>query len=168
MEAQEAYEAHRDCRGRSLGGAKKPGQRSTRKDPATRGAAIRALAEIGPGVPAVRSFFLKLLGSSRWEDRVYAMDAAAAAEDRSVLKKVVANLDRKRWQVRHAAAQALGSIRVREAVLPMILRLEVEDVQRIRAHPLVPGSIPIYGYIYDVKTGRLEEVPEALAAGRAL
>jgi len=42
----------------------------------------------------------------------------------------------------------------------------VEDVQRIRNHPLVPGHIPIYGYIYDVKTGKLEEIPEATAAGK--
>jgi carbonic anhydrase len=43
----------------------------------------------------------------------------------------------------------------------------VEDVTRIRNHPLVPGSIPVYGYIYDVHTGRLVEVPEAAAAGKA-
>jgi carbonic anhydrase len=43
----------------------------------------------------------------------------------------------------------------------------VEDVSRIRAHPLVPNRIPIYGYIYDVETGRLVEIPEATAAGRA-
>jgi carbonic anhydrase len=43
----------------------------------------------------------------------------------------------------------------------------VEDVQRIRSHPLVPANIPIYGYIYDVKTGKLIEVTEATAAGRA-
>jgi carbonic anhydrase len=30
----------------------------------------------------------------------------------------------------------------------------------------VPPSIPIYGYVYDVRTGRLEEVPEATEAGR--
>jgi carbonic anhydrase len=42
-----------------------------------------------------------------------------------------------------------------------------DDVRRIREHPLVPGRIPIYGYIYDVKTGRLVEVPAATAAGRA-
>jgi carbonic anhydrase len=42
----------------------------------------------------------------------------------------------------------------------------VEDVQRIRGHPLVPTSIPVYGYIYDVRTGRLIEVPDATAAGR--
>ena len=43
----------------------------------------------------------------------------------------------------------------------------VDDVQRIRNHPLVPGSIPIYGYIYDVKTGKLIEVAEASEAGKA-
>jgi carbonic anhydrase len=43
----------------------------------------------------------------------------------------------------------------------------VEDVRRIKAHPLVPGDVPVYGYIYDCKTGRLIEVPEATAAGRA-
>ena len=43
----------------------------------------------------------------------------------------------------------------------------VEDVSRIRNHPLVPGRIPIYGYIYDVKSGRLIEVADATAAGRA-
>jgi carbonic anhydrase len=42
-----------------------------------------------------------------------------------------------------------------------------EDVGRIRAHPLVPGTIPIYGYVYDVKSGRLVEVPAATEAGRA-
>ncbi|HEY5784116.1 MAG TPA: carbonic anhydrase [Microlunatus sp.] len=40
-----------------------------------------------------------------------------------------------------------------------------EDVTRIRSHPLVPSSIPIYGYLYDVATGRLVEVPEATEAG---
>ncbi len=33
------------------------------------------------------------------------------------------------------------------------------DVQRIKSHPLVPASIPVHGYIYDCKTGRLMEVP---------
>jgi carbonic anhydrase len=42
----------------------------------------------------------------------------------------------------------------------------VEDVERIRSHPLVPSSIPVYGYIYDVRTGRLIEVPAATQAGK--
>ena len=43
----------------------------------------------------------------------------------------------------------------------------VEDVRRIRNHALVPNAIPIYGYIYEVKSGKLIEVPEATAAGKA-
>jgi carbonic anhydrase len=44
----------------------------------------------------------------------------------------------------------------------------VEDVARIRKHPLVPNNIPVYGYIYDVKSGKLIEVPEATAIGKAV
>ncbi len=43
----------------------------------------------------------------------------------------------------------------------------VDDVTRIRNHPLVPGNIPIYGFTYDVTSGQLVEIPEATAAGRA-
>jgi carbonic anhydrase len=41
-----------------------------------------------------------------------------------------------------------------------------EDVLRIRNHPLVPGHIPVYGFIYDVRTGKLDEVADASAAGK--
>ena len=44
----------------------------------------------------------------------------------------------------------------------------MQDVRRIRAHPLVPRNVPIHGYIYDVKTGRLNEVAAATEAGKAL
>lgn len=43
----------------------------------------------------------------------------------------------------------------------------LEDVTRIRNHPLVPSNIPIYGYIYDVASGSLIEVPAATTAGKA-
>ena len=42
-----------------------------------------------------------------------------------------------------------------------------DDVERIRQHALVPANIAIYGYIYDVKSGKLLEVPEATAVGKA-
>jgi carbonic anhydrase len=45
-------------------------------------------------------------------------------------------------------------------------RSVVDDVAHVRQHPLVPPSIPIYGYVYDVRTGRLIEVPQATEAGR--
>ncbi len=41
------------------------------------------------------------------------------------------------------------------------------DVRRIRNHPLVPSRIPVYGYLYDVRSGQLNEVPEATEVGRA-
>src|SRR5580700_2222412 len=43
----------------------------------------------------------------------------------------------------------------------------VTDVRRIRSHPLVPSRIPIYGFVYDVRTGKLIEVPEATKIGAA-
>ena len=42
----------------------------------------------------------------------------------------------------------------------------VDDVRHIRMHPLVPQDIPIYGYIYDVRSGKLMEVKQATEVGR--
>jgi carbonic anhydrase len=42
-----------------------------------------------------------------------------------------------------------------------------DDIRRIRNHPLVPRDIALYGYIYDVRSGRLVEVSEATEAGKA-
>jgi len=44
----------------------------------------------------------------------------------------------------------------------------VEDVQRIRSNSMVPSEIPIYGYIYDCKTGSLNEVHAATEAGKVV
>jgi len=41
-----------------------------------------------------------------------------------------------------------------------------EDVIRIKSHALVPADIPVYGYIYDVSSGQLIEVPTATEAGK--
>jgi carbonic anhydrase len=43
----------------------------------------------------------------------------------------------------------------------------IDDVERIRNHPLVPRNLPINGFIYDVHSGKLLEVEGAQAAGRA-
>ncbi|MEK7724980.1 MAG: carbonic anhydrase, partial [Acidobacteriota bacterium] len=34
----------------------------------------------------------------------------------------------------------------------------LEDVERVKTHPLVPTNIPVYGYLYDVKSGKLIDV----------
>ena len=41
----------------------------------------------------------------------------------------------------------------------------IDDVLKLKNHPLVPNSIQIYGYIYDCKTGHLKEVFEATKVG---
>jgi carbonic anhydrase len=41
----------------------------------------------------------------------------------------------------------------------------LDDVVRIKSHPLVPKNIPVRGYIYEVTSGRLIEVPAATTAG---
>lgn len=43
----------------------------------------------------------------------------------------------------------------------------VEDVKRIRNHSLVPRDLPIYGFVYEVETGKLIEVAEASEVGRS-
>jgi carbonic anhydrase len=39
----------------------------------------------------------------------------------------------------------------------------VDDIARIRNHPLVAKSIPVYGYLYDVRSGKLIEIEGARA-----
>jgi len=43
----------------------------------------------------------------------------------------------------------------------------VDDVERIPTHPLIPKSIPVYGFVYDVHSGKLIEVEDASAIGKA-
>ena len=43
----------------------------------------------------------------------------------------------------------------------------LDDVARIKTHPLVPKSIPVHGLIFDVKTGELAEVEAAKTTGAA-
>jgi carbonic anhydrase len=41
------------------------------------------------------------------------------------------------------------------------------QIQKVRSHAWIPKEIPVRGFVYDVKTGRLKEVSAAaLAAGR--
>ena len=43
----------------------------------------------------------------------------------------------------------------------------VSDVTRIRQHPLVPARITLHGFIYNVSSGKLVEVPEAMSLGES-
>lgn len=48
------------------------------------------------------------------------------------------------WMSLGASTDQVGSLRA--------------DVAKVRTHPLVPAEIPVGGFLYDVDTGRLEEL----------
>lgn len=96
-------------------------------------AAIRALARFGLGEPRVRAYFLGLLESRKWENRVYALDAAGLSGQESLVNRVAANLDHGVWQVRLAAVEALGKLRFKASIPPLIERLGPEEHKRVRA-----------------------------------
>ena len=43
----------------------------------------------------------------------------------------------------------------------------LEDVKKIRNHPLISSDIPIYGFIFDIMTGKLIPVNKAMKVGKA-
>jgi len=63
---------------------------------------------------------------------------------------------------------AVAQDKLKEKGLPDVDETAVvEDVKRIRSHPLVPKSIHVYGYLYDAKTGKLKGIGETTKEGRA-
>jgi carbonic anhydrase len=123
---------------------------------------------------AIRSLVIsyKLLGTREWfviHHTDCGMELFTDEIISGLLEKSLetATVDAGGW---HDVGKGPGSVAGKFIKWHTISNLEqsvVEDVQRIRSHPLVPQSIPIYGYIYDVKSGRLIEVPGATAAGKS-
>lgn len=77
-------------------------------------------------------------------------------------------LDAEGW---HDVGQSAGSSAgryIRWLTISDAEQAVLDDVTRIRQHPLIAREIPIHGYLYDVRSGRLVEVPRATAAGQPL
>ncbi len=98
-----------------------------------RGEVLAALARVGAGSAEVAAFFVGLLASAQWEERVLALDVAAASKEARFVAPAIANLAHAAWQVRLAAAEALGGLRPKEAIEPLIERLDAEETVRVRA-----------------------------------
>lgn len=123
---------------------------------------------------AIRSLVIsnKLLGTAEWfvvHHTDCGMELFTDDIMRSLLSKslATATVDENGWR---NVTEEGGSDEAKHISFLTISNLAgsvVEDVKRIKDHPLVPQHIPVYGYIYDVKTGNLIEVPEATAIGRA-
>jgi carbonic anhydrase len=122
---------------------------------------------------AIRSLVIshKLLGTQEWfviHHTDCGMETFTDEVMRSLLRQSLdtAEIDANGW---HDVGRGPGSSEG-DFIDWLTIKSQTEsvtsDVHRIRSHPLVPGSVPIYGYIYDVKNGRLVEVPEASRAGR--
>src|SRR4051795_8223082 len=121
---------------------------------------------------AIRSLVIsyKLLGTREWFV-IHHTDCGMETFTNEIMTGLLAqslktaSVDATGW---HDSGDGPGSVEgayINFLTISNLAQSVVEDVKRIRSHPLVPGDIPIYGYIYDVKTGRLIEVPEATAAG---
>jgi len=121
---------------------------------------------------ALRSFVIshKLLGTNEWfviHHTDCGMETFSDQIMRDLLAKSLdtARVDSSGW---HDVGTGPGSTEGEFIDWLTIGKQEesvVSDVRRLRNHPLVPRSIPIYGYIHDVKSGRLVEVPEATKVG---
>ncbi len=123
---------------------------------------------------AIRSLVIshKLLGTDEWfviHHTDCGMQTFTGEVMRGLLQQSLATaaLEKGRWR---DVGRGPGSVEGEFVDWLTIDDLEgsvARDVQRLRAHPLVPRSIAIHGYVYDVRTGRLVEVPEVTTAGRS-
>ena len=123
---------------------------------------------------AIRSLVIsyKLLGTKEWFV-IHHTDCGMLTFDNQIMGDLLASslktasVDASGW---HDSGDGPGSVDgkfIQWLTFTDQEKSVLEDVQRIRNSPLVPNDIPIYGYIYDCKTGKLNEVPAATAAGKA-
>ncbi len=123
---------------------------------------------------AIRSLVIsyKLLGTNEWFV-IHHTDCGMQLFNDEIMSGLLeqsletASIDDKGWHDHGAGPGSVHGHFVKWLTIEDLAGSVTDDVRRIRSHPLVPASIPIYGYIYHVRTGRLVEVPEATAAGKA-
>ena len=123
---------------------------------------------------AIRSLVIshKLLGTREWfviHHTNCGMELFSDAVMGDLLEDNLetASFDGQTWSnPKHGGGSASGHF-MRWLTIRNLEHSVVEDVRRIREHPLVPKHIPVFSFIYDVKTGRLNEVAAATEAGRA-
>lgn len=121
---------------------------------------------------AIRSLVIsyKLLGTREWFV-IHHTNCGMELFTNDVMQSLLASsletatIDAQGWHDIGAGPGSLEGRYINWLTIPDLEQSVVEDVQRIRAHPLVPHRIPIFGYIYDVRSGHLVEVPAASKAG---
>src|SRR6056297_1076538 len=114
---------------------------------------------------AIRSLVIsyKLLGTREWFV-IHHTDCGMALFDNDTMGDLLsqsldtASLDEYGWHDSNAGGGSREGKYINWLTFKNNAQSVVEDVERIRSSPLVPDTIPIYGFIYDCKTGRLVEV----------
>jgi carbonic anhydrase len=123
---------------------------------------------------AIRSLIIshKLLGTREWFV-IHHTDCGMELFTDEIIRDLLATslktatIDEKGWRNTDTSGGSDEAGFISFLTIKNLAGSVVDDVKRIREHPLVPNDVPVYGYIYDVKTGQLVEVPEATAIGRA-
>ncbi|EDY83688.1 Carbonic anhydrase [Verrucomicrobiia bacterium DG1235] len=121
---------------------------------------------------AIRSLVIshKLLGTNEWFV-IHHTDCGMETFTNEIMARLLASslktayIDETGWQDHGDNEGSPEGKYINWLTIAHNAKSVVEDVTRIRAHPLVNPEIPIHGYIYDCKTGELVEVPEATQAG---
>jgi carbonic anhydrase len=123
---------------------------------------------------AIRSLVIshKLLGTNEWFV-IHHSDCGMQLFTNEIIGDLLADdlgtahFDGKKWSnPKHTGGSVAGKF-IHWHTFEDNAKSVVEDVQRIRSHPLVPKHVQIYGFIYDVKSGQLNEVADATAVGKA-
>lgn len=123
---------------------------------------------------AIRSLVIsyKLLGTREWFV-IHHTDCGMETFDDETMRGLLAKsldpavLEADGW---HDRGSGSGSSEARYIDWLTIRNQEesvVEDVRRLRSHPLVPAWISIYGFLYDVRSGTLRPVEAAQPIGGA-
>ena len=123
---------------------------------------------------AIRSLVIsyKLLGTKEWFV-IHHTDCGMLTFTNDIMKNLLAKsletaeVVNGEWTDSGAGPGSEAGQYVQWLTIQDLAKSVVDDVRRIRTHSLVPASIPIYGYIYDVTSGSLIEVPEATKVGAA-
>ena len=121
---------------------------------------------------AIRSLVIsyKLLGTKEWFV-IHHTDCGMETFNNEIMADLLesslksASIDASGW---HDNGNGTGSIEGKYINWLTINDREqsvIADVLRIKNCPMVPPEIPIFGYIYDCRTGELIEVPAATQAG---
>jgi hypothetical protein len=110
-----------------------------RGDLADRAGAVERLVALGLEHPEVRAAVRKLLASPGKEARILALDALPPTGEAEIVEAAARSLRHGAWQVRAAAAEALGRGRAKAAIPPLIAQLGTE--RHVRARRAVAAAL---------------------------